>query len=63
MDAVSWIMPNHEPGKPIQSRSQPSVTCSSSVSAGAVFQRIPFALSPAASISPKIPGPDDVFAK
>ncbi len=38
VDAVSKVMPNQSLGTPIQSRNQPSETCSSSATAGEVFQ-------------------------
>jgi hypothetical protein len=63
VDAVSWIIPNQPAGRPIQSRSQPIVTCSSSVAAGDVFQTMPLPFSAAASISPSIPGPGALLAK
>ena len=63
VDAVSWMTPKRGSGRPMAWRSQSRVTSSSSVAAGAVFQIIALALKAAASISPRIPGPDDELAK
>ena len=63
VEAVSVIIPNHEAGSPSAAASQRSTTCSSSVSAGQVFHSIPFALSAAATSSPRIPGAEPVIPK
>jgi hypothetical protein len=56
-------MPKKSGGSPIHSRSQPSVTCSSSVAAGDVRHSMPLTFSAALSISPRMPGPEPEMAK
>ncbi len=60
---MSLITPWKVSGSPSMSRSQPSVTSSSSVCAGPLFQSMAFTLSAAASASPRIPGPEPVIPK
>ncbi len=62
-DAVSVNMPSKPAGSPSICRSQSTTTCSSSVDAGAFFQNITFELRPAASHSPRMPGPEATLGK
>jgi hypothetical protein len=57
------MIPKNSSGNPIHCRSQPSVTCSSSVMAGPLFQTMPFPFKAAVSISPRMPGWEPEFAK
>jgi len=56
-------IPSKTAGRPSISRSQSTTVCSSSVDAGALRQNITFELSPAASHSPRIPGPEATLGK
>ena len=57
------MMPKNSSGSPSHCRSQPSVTCSSSVNAGEVAQCIPLVFSVAISISAMMAGVEPVQAK
>ena len=57
-DAVAVNIPSKSSGRPSIWRSQETTTSSSSVEAGAFFQNITLELSPVASHSPRIPGPE-----
>ena len=63
VEAVSLMVPVNAEGRPTKLRSHPSVTSSSSVAAGELFQTMAFTLSAAARSSPRIPGPDPETAK
>ena len=57
------MMPHRSPGSPSASRSQRSVTVSSSVSAGEVRHSIPFVFSAAMSSSARMPACEPVIEK
>ena len=63
IEAVSLMWPRNCGGSPIIWRSQSVTVSSSSVGAGPVFHSIALTLSPAASASPRMPGPEPVIAK
>ena len=65
VDAVSRIIPNQSRGNPNQSSSQRSVTISSSVTAGEIFHRKPFAFSAilGQQLRKDASGGDEVLAK
>jgi hypothetical protein len=62
-DAVSWMTPKNPSGRPVIWRSQSITTTSSSVAAGAVFHSMALALKAAVSISARMAGAVDEFAK
>ena len=57
------MTPNRPSGRPVIWRSQSSTVISSSVAAGEVFHSIAFTLNVAVSISPRMAGMGDEFAK
>ena len=63
VDAVSVKSPSNDAGRPSASRSQPTVTSSSSVAAGLVRHSMALATSVLMSISPRMPGPEAVDGK
>ncbi len=63
VEAVSSMWPCQPSGRPSSRATQSSVTCSSSVAAGALRHRKPTEFSVAASISARIPGGEDELAK
>ena len=60
---MSVSIPSKRSGKPSISRSHDTTSSSSSVEAGAFFQNITFEFRPAASHSPRIPGPEATLVK
>ena len=60
---MSVNIPSKASGSPTSWRSQETTTSSSSVEDGALRQNITLELRPAASHSPRIPGPDATDGK
>ena len=63
VEAVSLMWPWNPAGSPSIWRSQSQTRSSSSVAAGPDFQSMALTLSAAASVSPRMPGPEPVIAK
>jgi hypothetical protein len=62
-EAVSWIMPKKQSGRPSHCRSQRMTTISSSVLAGDDCQSMPLVFRAAESISPRMPGAEALTEK
>ena len=63
VEAVSVIIPNQSPGRPIALAYHCITTCSSSVHAGDVFHNMPLTLTLLLTRSARIPAPDGVSPK